>query len=108
LETAYRQNNPDYLLYAAVNRSLDLMIAKLGRQRIEEGVRQLRRMQSLAEERCLKEAIFPCSSEGKWQKKTLKTAMRMTWAVDTAVSIRFWTSPTSRRGRDCNSRANTI
>jgi hypothetical protein len=69
LETAYRQNNPDYLLYAAVNRSLDLTIAKLGWQRIEEGVRELRRMQSLAEEKCLKEAIFPCSSEGKWQKK---------------------------------------
>lgn len=67
LETTYRQNNPDYLLYAAVNRSLDLTIDILGRERVEEGVRHLKDMQALAQQECLSQAIFPCSANGTWQ-----------------------------------------
>jgi hypothetical protein len=67
LQTTYRKNNPDYLLYAAVNRSLDLTIDLLGRGRVEKGVRQLHNMQALAQEKCLSKAIFPCSANGTWQ-----------------------------------------
>jgi hypothetical protein len=67
LQTTYRKNNPDYLLYAAVNRSLDLTIDLLGRGRVEKGVRQLQNMQALAQEECLSKAIFPCSANGTRQ-----------------------------------------
>jgi hypothetical protein len=67
LQTTYRKKNPDYLLYAAVNRSLDLTIDLLGRGRVEKGVCQLQNMQALAQEECLSKAIFPCSANGIWQ-----------------------------------------
>jgi hypothetical protein len=67
VQTTYRQNNPDYLLYAAVNRSLDLTIDLLGRRLVENGVRQLQKMQALAQKECLSTAIFPCSANGTWQ-----------------------------------------
>jgi hypothetical protein len=67
LQTTYRQNNPDYLLYAAVNRSLDLTIDLLGRQLVEDGVRQFLKLQALAQEKCLATAIFPCHANGTFQ-----------------------------------------
>jgi len=41
LDVPYRSTNPDYLLYAAVNRSLDLTIESIGRDRVDHGVRDL-------------------------------------------------------------------
>jgi hypothetical protein len=67
LETSFRQSNADYLLYAAVNRSLDLTIELLGRKRVEDGVRQFRHLQALAQERCLSQAVFPCTANGTFQ-----------------------------------------
>jgi hypothetical protein len=62
LATDFKVNNADYLMYAAANRSLDLTIDALGRKRVEESVRKHRVLQKLAEEQCLAQAVFPCSS----------------------------------------------
>jgi hypothetical protein len=67
LETSFRQSNADYLLYAAVNRSLDLNIELLGQERVEDGVRQFRHLQTLAQERCLSQAVFPCTANDTFQ-----------------------------------------
>ena len=62
LDGPFRDTNPDYLLYAAVNRSLDMTIESLGRERVEEGVRLIQYLQSLAQENCMNSTIHPCSS----------------------------------------------
>lgn len=72
LQGPFRQTNPDYLLYAAVNRSLDLTIDRLGRERVEEGVRQIQYLQNRAEQDCRVETILPCSPQGQRQTKAIK------------------------------------
>jgi len=67
LDGPFRDTNPDYLLYAAVNRSLDMTIENLGRDRVENGVRQIQYLQSLAQEYCLNTTIQPCSRTGEPQ-----------------------------------------
>jgi hypothetical protein len=62
LDGPFRDTNPDYLLYAAVNRSLDMTIESLGRERVVEGVRLIKYLQSLAQEHCMNTTIPPCSS----------------------------------------------
>jgi len=65
--TWYAQNYGDYVLHAASNTSLDRTIEALGRERVEEGVKELRRLKSLANEKCASRAVYPCSKEGKRQ-----------------------------------------
>ncbi len=59
----YAQNYEDYLLYKAVNRSLDLTIESLGRRRFEEALAKYNQLMEDAKV-CEDEAITPCSSEG--------------------------------------------
>jgi hypothetical protein len=67
LRTNFTKLNSDYLLYAAANRSLDMTIEKLGRERVAAQVQKHRWLQRAAEEKCLSQAIFPCSANGIWQ-----------------------------------------
>jgi hypothetical protein len=67
IRTNFTEDNYDYLLYAAVNRSLDLTINALGRDRVEEEVRKYRMLKQLAEISCQDEAVFPCSDDGTRQ-----------------------------------------
>ena len=67
IATHFVQDNWDYYLYAAANRSLDRTIDSLGRSRVEQGVQQLQQLQHLAETKCLSQAIFPCSPNGTVQ-----------------------------------------
>ena len=67
MDGPFRDTNPDYLLYAAVNRSLDMTIETLGRDRVQDGMRQIQYLQSLAQESCLNTTIQPCSRTGKLQ-----------------------------------------
>ena len=62
-----RNNNYDFLLYAAANRSLDLTIDALGRDLVERTLQELRHLRELAENRCQEKAIFPCSQDGTYQ-----------------------------------------
>ena len=65
LNGPFRETNPDYLLYAAVNRSLDLTIETLGRQRVDDGVRQIQYLQALAQEKCQNEIVGACTETGQ-------------------------------------------
>ena len=83
LDGPFRDTNPDYLLYAAVNRSLDMTIESLGRERVEEGVRLIQYLQSLAQENCMNSTIPPCSGPGLAQSQQIATCE--TLAVDTSA-----------------------
>lgn len=61
------RGNWDFYLYAAANRSLDRTIDALGRPRIEQGVQHLKRLQTVAKDKCLSRAYFPCSPNGTVQ-----------------------------------------
>ena len=67
--TWYARNYEDYLLYKAANRSLDLTIDSLGRQRFEEALAQYENMMKGAKV-CENETITPCTSEGVYLSKT--------------------------------------
>jgi hypothetical protein len=79
LQTKFRQSNADYLLYAAVNRSLDLTIELLGEERIEDGLREFRLLQALAQDNCLSKAVFPCSANGTFQHGLKKDCYKKDW-----------------------------
>lgn len=66
-EKWYTMNYGDYLLYHAVNRSLDLTIQQLGKDRFETALQLFRRAQMIVGEHCNAEAVFPCSDNGTIQ-----------------------------------------
>jgi len=68
LDGPYRDTNPDYLLYAAVNQSLDLTIERIGRGRVEHGVRQIQSLQHIAQETCMDASVLPCTDSGDVQE----------------------------------------
>ena len=57
----------DYVLYEAVNKSLDLTIDSLGREHFEDALDAFLALKRQAEEQCAAAAIFPCSSLGEIQ-----------------------------------------
>ena len=54
----------DRALHQAANRSLDLTIDKLGRQKFQRYLDIYRQASQLAQSRCLPHVTFPCSAEG--------------------------------------------
>jgi hypothetical protein len=58
----------DRLLYQAANRSLDLTIDRLGRDRFNKNLREFRYMNKVAQDRCLPLNVFPCTSTGQHNK----------------------------------------
>jgi hypothetical protein len=56
----------DRLLYEAVNRSLDLTIDQLGRERFQEQLHIFHKAQEVAKQRCLPNATFPCDASGRF------------------------------------------
>jgi hypothetical protein len=79
LTTDFERNNYDYLLYAAADKSLDLTMDALGRDRVEHEVEKHQRLQRLAEATCQNEALFPCSQEGKRQKNSKESCYHQDW-----------------------------
>ena len=57
-------NYVDYLLYAAANRSLDLTIDRLGRDRFDNALQIYRAAMTTVSDECASETFFPCSREG--------------------------------------------
>lgn len=57
----------DMALYQAANRSLDLTIEAIGRQKFEKQLQRFQMAQSAAKQNCLPTAIFPCSEGGQWR-----------------------------------------
>jgi len=56
----------DRVFYQAANRSLDLTIDKLGRERFEQNLAKYRIAKEVAHDRCLPRTRFPCSAGGKY------------------------------------------
>jgi len=54
----------DRVLHQAANKSLDLTIDALGREKFEQKLSQFKHAQAVAHKRCIKRTIFPCSFEG--------------------------------------------
>jgi hypothetical protein len=65
LEEEFPVNNHDFFLYAVANRSLDLTIDAIGRDKFQHDLELFRTMSRYAEEQCLDKAIFPCVAAGK-------------------------------------------
>jgi hypothetical protein len=67
----YAQNYGEYLLHAAASASLDKTIEALGRDRVERGLAEFRRLKEMANEMCASKAFFACSAEGVAQKEKM-------------------------------------
>jgi hypothetical protein len=67
----YAQNYGDYLLQAAANESLERTIEALGRDRVEQGLVEYRRLKAMAIEKCASRAVFACSEKGVAQRDTM-------------------------------------
>jgi Galactose-3-O-sulfotransferase len=59
----------DTLLYEAVNRSLDMTIDALGRDKFNDKLRKYQYAQGIANERCYQNAKFPCDLGGTFHHK---------------------------------------
>jgi len=68
----HAKENADFLLYEAVNRSLDKTIECLGVDKVRATMSEIQKLQKLAEEHCQEAAKFPCSAEGVFQPKLAK------------------------------------
>ena len=71
-ETEHPVENVDYLLFAAVNASLDHTIEDLGRERVQYLVQHIQELKQVGEGKCQESAKFPCSSTGVPQKEAAK------------------------------------
>lgn len=61
LQNEFHIDNYDYLLHAIVNRSLDLTIEQLGRERFDKALARYHHLHDVAEEMCMEEhTVFPC------------------------------------------------
>jgi len=60
----YASNYGDYLLYAAVNASLDLTIDRIGRERFDTAMQEFKRMEAKVNQICSQRVPFPCSATG--------------------------------------------
>lgn len=78
LTTTFIEDNYDYLLYAAADRSLDLTIEALGKDLFQRELALHRRLQKLAEEQCLPVAVFPCTEDG--EKNGIQSKKSCLWA----------------------------
>ena len=58
------KNYGDYLLHVAANKSLDLTIAQLGRERFDKAMEEYRRLQTRVAAVCQDRIHLPCSEKG--------------------------------------------
>lgn len=70
----YTINNYDYLMYAAINRSLDMTIDSIGRERVQTEVVKHRMLKKIAQDHCQSVAEFPCSSNRTYQPSAAKNS----------------------------------
>jgi len=68
LNTEFGHGNVDYLLYETANRSLDRTIEELGKNHVDERVREIRRLRDVVTKECYSQVFPPCDLEtGKVQ-----------------------------------------
>ena len=71
----WRANNyGDFLLHEAANRSLDMTIERIGRERFEIALKDFRRRLAMVHEQCTLKGrvILPCSDKGVVQNEASK------------------------------------
>jgi hypothetical protein len=68
LSTQFHDGNADFVLHSVANRSLDLTIDALGRDRVNEELQRHKKLKALVAHRCQSNVTFPCSHEGTWQE----------------------------------------
>jgi hypothetical protein len=80
------------ICYEAVNRSLDLTIDLVGRQQlVEDGVRQFRQIQALAQGECLSNAIFSCNANDAFQQEYEEDEYEKDWVCGYRCADKSWT-----------------
>jgi len=62
-------NEIAFLLHKAVNKSLDLTIQNIGKEKFEKALKEHRYLMSLIQNECKDRAVFPCSRDGVMQHK---------------------------------------
>lgn len=65
----YVRNAADFLLFMAVNQSLDNTIQQIGSDKFEKALTEYRNILPLAQEKCTPFRVFPCSPNGTLQRK---------------------------------------
>ena len=63
----YRSSNPDLLLYDMAVESFEATVDHLGRSKVEQRRLEIEQLQHVANDKCLPQAIFPCSPHGDLQ-----------------------------------------
>eukprot|EP00429_Kryptoperidinium_foliaceum_P015487 CAMPEP_0176027964 /NCGR_PEP_ID=MMETSP0120_2-20121206/13719_1 /TAXON_ID=160619 /ORGANISM="Kryptoperidinium foliaceum, Strain CCMP 1326" /LENGTH=492 /DNA_ID=CAMNT_0017361171 /DNA_START=153 /DNA_END=1631 /DNA_ORIENTATION=- len=66
----YTESQADFLLYDAVNASLDQTITAIGAERVQTRKAWIEKLQAIAEEHCSDQAIYPCSKDGQRQPES--------------------------------------
>ena len=61
-----RMSHWDQILYQSANRSLDLTIDKLGRNKVAQAVTRFQHALEVARNKCLSHTVFPCSAGGDY------------------------------------------
>ena len=64
----HAKNYGDFLLYSAANKSLDLTIERIGRDRFDAALTRYRELMGQVRDVCSPKLILPCSSNGTYQK----------------------------------------
>lgn len=62
-----RRTKGDALLHCAAQRSLDMTIDQLGRDKFNIKIKEYKRMQKLVTDACMEQVAFPCDAGGKRQ-----------------------------------------
>lgn len=73
----FRRKNGDFLLHAVANRSLDMTIDYLGRDKFNREFEEYKKLKAFATSICLHNATFPCSPTGAWQPEFVDDCYNM-------------------------------
>lgn len=58
------QNSVDFLLHAVANKSLDLTIERIGKERFQRELERHKQLLAIVHEKCAMQAKFPCDQNG--------------------------------------------
>ena len=67
ISTDFHRANGDFMLHSVMNRSLDLTIDQLGREKFNMELEKYHKLKALTTQLCQNNATFPCSKTGEWQ-----------------------------------------
>jgi hypothetical protein len=89
----------DHAIHQAVNRSLDLTIERLGHDRFNQHLARYKTARRLAQQECLPNTVFPCSTGGIWGKPANGTRHDCRW-TDAGCGYKCLDEISARLGLD--------